>query len=247
MKKKIIFSSLFILTSLVGCYEEALYENQQFIFDDLVQKVVIEKTDILANGEDKSLVSIFFDTEENTNLIDFKAFLSKGTFLENGKDSLSIQPTFQTNNKGEVQKVINFSIVAPIDTGKSKLILSLNSFLKEFNFSFIRNFPNSVEIVPKPSVINRKEISNVELIVKLSSASGLPTHGSFIFLSAVDSSQSSIGRFLSQCSFQEDNQNCTALFTIWPDTSYVGEITIQGKWFSGKDTLINTINIFTLK
>lgn len=242
IRLKLIIAISIILNA---CYDDSLYNESQFTFDELVDKIELEKVKLFANGKDESLVNIIFGLDSNTENARFFATLSNGVFKSNRRDTISLKPKLNVNSFGNTEKTISFKIVSSQTPGNTSLTLSLNDYIKIVDIVFERSYPSDLEILPNPKIFSRKNTGNIELIANLLSEEGSPSFKTQIDFDITDTMHNSIGELLTDCKFVNESDKCTALYSIWPDTSYVGRIIVKASTFNGVDTINEFINIYS--
>lgn len=247
MSKRVRYLLTITLALVTSCYEESDFAKANFTFDELVKTVEIEKTNLLADGMDESLVKILFPPNTTNDTINFIATLSRGNFKNNQNDTINIEPKLETNESGNLEKSIGITIIAPKEVGTSELRLELNGFVKVINLTFERSYPDAIQVVAAPRVFSRKRVENVELKTVLFKEIGQPSFNTKISYEAVDTIGNKIGQIVAKCELDTSNTSCTALFNIWPDTSYLGRINVKGFVDEAPIDISNEISLFTIE
>ena len=118
---------LSMLLFLCSCFDDDSFNATNFSFDELIDRVEIEKEELLANGEDQSMVRVFFANDQNIENVEFSARLENGLFNENQMSSLT--STVVVEELDSIRRFIEFNVVSPLEPTETTLIMNLNNFI----------------------------------------------------------------------------------------------------------------------
>lgn len=241
---KFTILAIIMVQLFTGCYDDSIYNSTNFEFDDLIEKIEVDKTTLLANNKDKVNVKVFFHSDSTTSNINFSAKINNGTFLETGNDSIFFDEIELQLINNSSSKIIEFNIISSNKPGEVELKLNLNNYIKFVYFEYEESKPDKIEISSSEIFFNRKNTKPIPLDIFLSKKIGEPSINQSINFRHIDSLENSIGEKISDCDFNESNK-CQILYTIWPDTSYVGTITLIVEVDNSSPLISDSLTIYT--
>ena len=242
---KNLFNLALVIILCSSCYLEKDYDFENIAPDQVITHIGFSKDSLLANGSDTTLVFIVVNDKAANDLAKVSLKTNKGTFV--GTDSKSIEGTPSLGYiDGQKKRFFTAILKADLASGPATLLAEVAETFRTSQIEFVKNYPESIVIIPSQLGINPGFNSEIDIAVKLSSSKGTVTNGHKITLNAIQEDGSDIGSFRvfdDTC----DSSFCNFKYSVAPDTSYTGEIKLMVSTETIDETINKELSIYSIK
>lgn len=201
---------------LTGCYKEKdYYYSSSDILEQLT--VEIEHDSIPADGTSSTKITYSFPVEVDPSLTSLLLVTSKGTFLESGDDSLTVN--FVTLNANEENRIVEVTLVSSTGVGNCVISAHVQNYVKKDTLYFSKAHVSEIELSSPTFFIKNDTITSISFESKLKSATGLASSGQTVFFESplshgISGSGTAVSNALGKANFE----------FIFTDTAYVGTL-----------------------
>ncbi|MEQ8809121.1 MAG: hypothetical protein RIE59_08660 [Imperialibacter sp.] len=218
------FLPIIICLGLGSCvlYDDEAYDLSNFNVDDVIVNVTPSRSLVSANGLDTTSIVVELPIEADTVTVSIETNL--GTFVSSGTQKFS-GTSYRRSIGGTNKHLVEAQLKAGADAGKAIIQVQVAGFQERVEVEFARSYPNEISVTPSKIGVARGFGNEIELSIALLAPVGIVSNNHPIELTATDSAQNSIGNFRVRPGSYSLN-SAKAVFSVAPDTSYVGPIHI---------------------
>jgi hypothetical protein len=228
-----------------SCYKEGDYDFSNIKKDDVLKEIIFSKHSLVANSLDTLLIHVVVPDNADDSLAEISIKATLGKFLPDNTSFISGKPKLAYLNK-ELKRFYTAILKSETIVGNSYIEVSSAGIKRDSMIYLKRNYPDTISMVPAALALKADLLSEIEIDIILGSFNGKVSYGQPISLEATDSLGNQIGTFRSIESISSGD-TCTAFFSIVPDTSYVGTITLRCTTDHPEEMIENQVIIYSYK
>ncbi|MFZ1808198.1 MAG: hypothetical protein WAU36_13290 [Cyclobacteriaceae bacterium] len=243
--KSYLFVQVLLVSFFFSCYNDKDYDSINVNIDNVL-KIQPYKTTVFANGRDTVILKVELPTEAADNLSQVTFSTTRGSFVESDKKEYQASAKLVKIN-GENKRIALAKFKSDISVGTAYIKIAILDFEKNIEIETQRNYASSVEVIPATFAINAGAFTELEIVTKLRSDNGQVSKGQKVMVAAFDDGNSPIGRFRVKNDLSNENEECSFIYSLVPDTLFKGKLIITATAIGSPSTTSGSTEIFVIK